>query len=199
MTQILFIRHGPTVWNETGLIQGRTDVPLSDHGRASVATWRVPALAAAFAWVSSPLVRARETAALLGAPDCPTDPRLQEAEWGEWEGQSLKELRTELGDILRENERRGLDLQPPGGESPRMVRDRLADWLGEVAPAREPLVAVCHNGVLRAAYSWATGWDMREDAPLKRGHGIAHLYDLAADGTLTVRTLNIDMTGETAG
>ncbi|MEK9786075.1 MAG: histidine phosphatase family protein, partial [Gammaproteobacteria bacterium] len=30
MSHILFIRHGPTDWNETGRIQGRTDMPLSE-------------------------------------------------------------------------------------------------------------------------------------------------------------------------
>lgn len=193
MTQIAFIRHGPTEWNATGLIQGQSDVPLSAEGRAAVAAWRVPTGFASFDWISSPLGRARETARLLGAPTSRSEPRLMEANWGEWEGRSLKDLRRELGEELTRNEARGLDLTPPGGESPRQVRTRLAEWLVEVAPARRPLVAVTHAGVLRAAYSLATGWDMKTDPPYHRGHGSAHLYDLAADGALTVRTLDIDL------
>lgn len=196
MTQILFIRHGPTQWNLEGRIQGHTDVPLGDEGRATVGGWRLPPGFLAFDWISSPLVRARETARLLGAPNVALDERLREADWGDWEGRSLKELREELGDLLKQNERRGLDLEVPNGESPRMVRERLAAWLAEVAGARRPLVAVCHNGILRAAYSLATGWDMRSDSPLVRNHAAAHLYHLAADGGLRIKQLNILMDRE---
>ena len=193
MTQILFIRHGPTRWNLEGRIQGHTDVPLSEEGRAAVAAWRLPPGFLAFDWISSPLVRARETARLLGVPNVALDDRLREANWGDWEGRILKELRGELGEALSRNERRGLDLEVPNGESPRNVRERLAEWLAEVAGARRPLVAVCHNGILRAAYSLATGWDMRSDSPLVRNHAAAHLYHLAADGGLRMKQLNILM------
>ncbi|MCY4190429.1 MAG: histidine phosphatase family protein, partial [Rhodospirillaceae bacterium] len=33
---ILFLRHGPTAWNAEGRVQGQTDIPLSDAGRAAV-------------------------------------------------------------------------------------------------------------------------------------------------------------------
>ncbi len=193
MTTIAFIRHGPTEWNTRGLIQGQSDIPLSDHGRAEVRRWRVPDAFHAAEWHASPLARARETAALLGAAPHAFEPRLMEAHWGEWEGWSLDRLRADLGDIFAAMEAQGLDLQPPGGESPRMVRARLQAWLAEIAPRRRPLVAVCHAGVVRAAYSLATGWDMKKKAPLARPHAFAHLYDLAADGTLAVRQLNIPL------
>lgn len=196
MNRIAFIRHGPTQWNTDGLIQGQSDVPLSKVGREEVGRWRVPAALSAFDWVTSPLIRARETARLLGAPVCALEDRLMEAHWGDWEGRNLKDLRRELGEELARNEARGLDLTPPGGESPRQVRARLAAWLAEVAPRRRPLVAVTHAGVLRAAYSLATGWDMKTDPPYHRGHGSAHLYDLGEDGTLTVRSLDIDLRGD---
>ena len=193
MTQILFIRHGPTEWNEQGLIQGHTDVPLSETGRSQVAGWRLPPGFMAFDWITSPLTRARETARLLGVPNSAQDDRLREASWGDWEGRNLKDLRVELGEAMTKNERRGLDLQVPNGESPRMVRERLAEWLAEAAQIRRPLVAVCHNGVLRAAYSLATGWDMRSDSPLSRKHAAAHLYHLSAEGGLRIKQLNIHM------
>ena len=39
---LLVIRHGPTDWNEAGLIQGHTDRPLSDAGREQVGSLRLP-------------------------------------------------------------------------------------------------------------------------------------------------------------
>ena len=116
-----------------------------------------------------------------------------EANWGEWEGWSLERLRQDIGAIFAAMEAQGLDLSPPGGESPRRVRARLAAWLAEVAPAQRPIAAVCHAGVVRAAYSLATGWDMKKKAPLARSHAFAQLYDLSPAGMLAVVELNIPL------
>jgi broad specificity phosphatase PhoE len=193
MSAILFIRHGPTQWNADGLIQGQTDIPLSGEGRAEVQRWKLRAPFAGFDWYASPLERAKETAEILGANGCRYEPRLMEANWGAWEGWSLQRLREDIGEIFAAMEAQGLDLTPPGGESPRMVRDRLSAWLGEVAPAQRPIAAVCHAGVVRAAYSLATGWDMKKKAPLARPHAFAHLYDLSPAGALSVGELNIPL------
>ena len=71
MTRLALIRHGPTRYNEAGRMQGRIDEPLSAAGRAAVGGWRLPSgidpeLTGAD-WVSSPLIRARETARLARA------------------------------------------------------------------------------------------------------------------------------------
>ena len=193
MSAVLFIRHGPTAWNMQGLIQGQTDIPLSEEGRAEVKRWALRRDFTGFDWYASPLARARETAALLGCAECRTDPRLMEANWGAWEGWSLDRLRKDIGEIFAAMEAQGLDLQPPQGESPRMVRARLSAWLSDVAPAQRPIVAVCHAGVVRAAYSLATGWDMKKKAPLARPHAFAHLYELSPTGALSVSELNIPL------
>ena len=87
------LRHGPTLWNRDGRIQGHSDIPLSAEGRAIVATWRLPAEIQGFDIITSPLRRARETAEILGFPHAPPDPRLIETDWGAWEGVRLTELR----------------------------------------------------------------------------------------------------------
>jgi len=205
MTAIALIRHAPTAWNDEGRIQGHSDIPLSARGRALARTWTLPSTIAGFAWVVSPLARARETAALIRGDDnvagLPTDPRLMEAHWGDWEGRVLAELRADLGEVLVRNEARGLDLQPPGGERPRDVRDRFAEWAAEIAAAGSSTVAVTHNGVIRAAYSLATGWDMTDDMADTLRWGAAHLFEAEADGSFMVAQLNIPLaaaTGEPA-
>ena len=62
--------------------------------------------------VTSPLARCVQTAALIGAPDAPREPRIIEMNWGDWEGESLAALRERLGDEMRDNEARGLDFRP---------------------------------------------------------------------------------------
>lgn len=195
MVALALIRHAPTEWNAAARIQGRTDIELSAEGRARVKSWALPPELDGFTWVCSPLKRAMQTARLLGAPaDCPTDPRLLEADWGDWEGRSLPELRAELGEEMVRNEARGLDLRPPGGESPRQVRDRLRAFVKDIAGGGRDTVAVSHNGVLRAGYSLATGWDFKSKPEDKLVWGAAYLYDAAPDGGLTVRQLNISLT-----
>jgi broad specificity phosphatase PhoE len=193
MTAIALIRHAPTEWNDEGRIQGHTDIPLSPRGRTMARGWTVPPELEGFAWVTSPLARTRETAALLGHPDCPADPRLMEAHWGAWEGRVLTDLRAELGEALARNEARGLDLRAPGGERPRDVRDRFAEWAAETAAAGLATLAVTHNGVLRAAYSLATGWDMKEKMPVTLGWGTAHRFEAGPDGAFAVARLNIPL------
>jgi probable phosphoglycerate mutase len=184
------IRHGATDWNEAGLIQGRTDRPLSAAGRAAVAAWRLPPGWETARSLASPLARAVETARLLGLqPEA--EPRLIEMSWGVWEGRSLAAIRGELGGEMRDNEARGLDFRPAGGESPRDVQARLRPLLAELAL---PTVAVSHKGVLRALYAMASGWTMTGKAEQKLLPGCAHHFRVDSDGNPTVAELNITMT-----
>lgn len=181
----LFIRHGLTSWNEAGRLQGQTDIPLSRAGRSQVAGWRLPPEILARRSYVSPLGRARETAALLGLPSPTTDLRLQEMSWGEYEGETLDDLRLRHGPVIADDEARGVDFRAPGGESPRDVAARLAAFLGDVASEGSDMVIVAHKGVLRAALVLAFGWDMKSKAPVKIRDDRAMQYELAEDGKLT--------------
>jgi probable phosphoglycerate mutase len=128
-----------------------------------------------------------ETAIALGLTPQP-EPRLIEMAWGAWEGRKLAELRDELGEVMRENEQRGLDFRPPDGESPRDVQARLRPL---VAGLIGRTVFVTHKGVLRALYALATGWTMKEKPPQKLLERHAHTFTVARDGTLSVTELNI--------
>ncbi len=193
MILLALIRHGPTPWNALGRIQGRTDIALGAAGRALVGRWRPPPRIAGADWVCSPLARARETAALLGAADPAIEPRLIEMDWGAWEGQTLAALRAAGGSALAENEARGLDFRPEGGESPRQVQDRLRPWLAEVAQAARPTTAVTHKGVIRALFALATGWDMIAPQRPKLDWSAVHLFRIDAGGAPHCETLNLPM------
>jgi probable phosphoglycerate mutase len=192
-TPLVLLRHGPTDWTADGRLQGRSDRPLSAEGRVRVRRWRIPAEAARYRWVTSPLRRARETAALLGHGDAATEPTLMETSWGDWEGQRLTDLRVRLGAEMAVMEARGLDFQPPGGESPRQVQGRLEPWLGELGADRRATVAVCHKGIIRATYALATDWDMRGDPPAKLVADCAHSFLVAPAGGVTLDRINIPL------
>jgi probable phosphoglycerate mutase len=167
---IVLIRHGPTPWNEEGRMQGRSDIPLSAAGRDQVRGWQIPQSWTAARWLSSPLCRATETAALLTDRPVAIEPRLIEMDWGDWEGRTLAELRAEAPEAMAANEARGLDFRPADGESPREVRARVESLLADLC---EDVVCVTHKGVIRAALSLATGWDMRSKPPLRLAHDAA--------------------------
>jgi probable phosphoglycerate mutase len=196
VSRLLVMRHGATAWNETGRIQGRSDQPLSPAGRAAVSAWTLPAEAAGARWLSSPLLRARDTAALLHDGSIETEPRLIETDWGTWEGRTLAALRDELGAAMAANEALGLDFRPPGGESPRDVQDRLRPLLAGLAEASASIVAVTHKGVLRALYALASGWDMRGRPPAKLQAACAQLFVIGPGGELRIERLNLPLSGQ---
>lgn len=193
MITISFIRHGVTAWNLEGRIQGRSDIPLCPDGRQALAArvpgWRLRDRK----WVSSPLVRARETASILsGRPvvDIAVDDRLAEMSWGRWEGATLEDLRQRHGSAMAENEARGRHFRPPGGESPFEVQGRVRAWMTEAARDGEDVVAVTHKGVIRAITALALGWDMIGKAPVKLDWAAIHRLTAGTDGQVRVAELN---------
>jgi broad specificity phosphatase PhoE len=192
------IRHAPTEWNREGRVQGRADTPLSDEGRAMLAGWIPPAQLLAADWVSSPLQRCRETARHLAGYPVPTDPILQEMDWGEWQGHTLEELRRSSPDEMHRREAMGWDFAPPNGESPRDVSVRFKSFLERIARQDRPTVAVTHRGVIRVAYALATGWDFLGKPPFTLEREAAQLFWLDASGLLEIRAANVPLTGGNA-
>jgi broad specificity phosphatase PhoE len=193
MARLAILRHGPTEWTAERRLQGRVDLPLSTAGRATVARWRLPGEIDGFAWVTSPLVRARETARLLGHPDAAVEVRLSEMNFGDWEGRRLAELSAELGPAMAILEDRGLDFRAPGGESPREVQARLLPFLIETGRGGIDRLAVAHKAVIRALYSLATGWPMLGRPPQRLAEFGLHLFSVAPDGGLRVEQLNLPL------
>lgn len=198
MTRIVALRHAPTAWNRDKRLQGRTDVALDEEGVAVAARWRIDPEWADYRILSSPLARARMTAAIL-FPDAEVgiDRRLIEMDFGAWEGKSLAELRADTaGNVAAdaaEREAQGLDFQAPGGESPRAVQARIAPLLARLAELRRPTVLVSHKAVIRALYARASGWTMIGKPPVKLRPNCAHLFTLSADGTPAVERMNVSL------
>jgi len=186
VTALALLRHADTAWSVEGRIQGRADLPLRENVFVSL-----PEACRGMRIVTSPLRRCVQTAALLGAANAETEPRIIEMDWGAWEGESLAALRERLGEEMRDNEARGLDFMPPGGESPRRVTERLKPWLQELARAGVPTLAVTHRGVIRAILAEATGWDMRARPPAKLDWEAVHFFLLDRQGKPSVQRLNV--------
>src|SRR6478735_5325583 len=97
--QVWLLRHAETEWSRSGQHTGRTDIPLTDAGR-DVARGLGERLAGEdFAFVlCSPLSRARETARLAGLACSGLRDDLLEWDYGEYEGLTTRESRTDRPD-----------------------------------------------------------------------------------------------------
>ena len=152
MTRFFLVRHGETEWNRVRRIQGVSDIPLNDTGRAQAAALGDILVGHNFDLiVSSPLSRADETARIiaqrLGMPAPITVPDLIERNYGEAEGSSGADL-----------DRRyppGTDI--PGREDREVVTQRAVRVLHDMA-IRHPhadIVAVAHGAVIRSVVDYA--------------------------------------------
>jgi probable phosphoglycerate mutase len=182
--KLALLRHAVTDWNLEKRVQGRIDKPLSELGRQQSRRLSVPPEILAYRWFCSPLRRATETAELLNLNPVRIEAALIEMSWGDWEGEILKPLRKRLGEEMRDNESRGLDFCPPGGESPRQVQARLQTWLRKIASSKQDTAAVVHKGIVRCIYALACNWDMRGESPVDFAWDALHQFELSADGKL---------------
>ena len=96
-TQLWLVRHGETEWSLSGAHTSRTDIPLTEHGRKRAEELRDYLANESFAAVlTSPLVRARETAEIAGFGDrAVTEEGLREWDYGIYEGKTTREIRLE--------------------------------------------------------------------------------------------------------
>ncbi|MFJ1707929.1 histidine phosphatase family protein [Kitasatospora sp. NPDC088346] len=98
--RIVLVRHGETSWSATGRHTGRTDVPLTEEGRAMAralgvrlakAPWNGLPEAVVY---TSPLSRARETCELAGFGGRAVDrTELLEWDYGQYEGRTGHDIR----------------------------------------------------------------------------------------------------------
>jgi broad specificity phosphatase PhoE len=144
-SEVWLIRHAETAWSKAGRHTGRTDIPLTEEGRAHAATLPARLDGTTFAAVFvSPLQRARETATLAGLGDqAQVRDDLVEYDYGDYEGITTDDIRaTRPGWYLW---RDGV----PGGEQPDDVGARADRIIAEALAVDGDVALVAHGHVLR--------------------------------------------------
>lgn len=142
--QVFLVRHGETEWSRSGQHTGRTDLPLTEDGRASAAAIAKALAGRAVTVWTSPLERARETCRLAGFGDaCRVDPDLREWDYGIYEGRTTP-------DIRQENPHWSVWLSPmPEGESLEQVAERARRVVGRVLETTGDVALFSHGHFLR--------------------------------------------------
>ena len=138
-TRLLLVRHGATAHSSQRRFSGRNDLPLDPSGQAQAAALaqRLAGWADIAAVLSSPLLRARQTAAEIAARlSLPVAERedLAEIDFGAWEGRTMREVAETDPDALRvwtDDPRTA----PPGGESFADLEQRVRRCRNEVLDA----------------------------------------------------------------
>jgi broad specificity phosphatase PhoE len=142
---------------------------------------------------TSPLLRARQTADLLGLKNAMADDRLSEHHWGRWEGLTNAQILSDDGDDAFLRAGTAYDFCPPDGEPVRDFVARVADFLRHVAREEKDAIAVTHRGVMRSAYALATGWGMTEPMPRDMDVSRALILELDSKGTPAIAALNFPL------
>jgi broad specificity phosphatase PhoE len=144
LVEVWLLRHAETEWSRDGRHTGRTDVPLTEEGRARARELAHRIAGREFALVlSSPLSRALETAELVGlVPQVRDD--LVEFDYGEYEGITTAQIRERRPDwyLWRDGS--------PKGETAADVGRRVDRVIEETLRADGDVALVAHGHVLRA-------------------------------------------------
>jgi broad specificity phosphatase PhoE len=162
-------------------LQGRIDEPLDAQARVHLARLRLPDGLGEAALISSPLARAVETARIIVGRTPFVAPELVEMDWGRWEGRRGVDLLAEANSGYRHIEEWGWDFQPPGGESPGLVWERIRNWVNSV---EGPAVVISHIGVMRVLLARATRWNFDGPAPFQVKRDRLYRIDIHDDGAL---------------
>jgi probable phosphoglycerate mutase len=151
MPRLFLIRHGETAWSLSGQHTSRTDLPLTENGRAAAA--KLPARLAkySFAFVlTSPRLRARETAKLAGFPHAEICEDLREFDYGEYEGLTKAQIRVKApgwNSVLTD--------PCPGGETPAQVAVRAQNVITRARAATGDTLVFSHGHLGRIlAATW---------------------------------------------
>ena len=170
---LYILRHGQTLWNVEGRLQGHRDSDLTELGLAQAAAQaRIMAglvLPEDAGFFASPLGRTRRTAeiALAGFGPVQFDDRLREINAGEWEGR----LRSEIQPGMTATEKLPFKMfaDAPGGEGLDGLEARVASFLADL---RAPAVIVSHGVAISVLRGLAQGLDREAMVALGNPQGV---------------------------
>lgn len=163
LCRIFLVRHGRTILNAQGRFRGREDPPLDEVGRQEAHRVAERLTGSPLdAVYSSPLLRARETAAAIAsAHGLPVQrvPGLRDLDYGAWSGRTADEAARSDRPTYRLFRADPMSATPPGGESVNALSERVLTTLQRIAldHERDTVAVVSHELPIRLILARATG------------------------------------------
>lgn len=150
---IILIRHGETDENVLRTFSTKS-AQLTEEGRDQIRRIKpfVDSLSYDKVYIS-PLDRTRDSASVLGV-EGEIDKRIQEVDFGDFEGKTYKELQELYPDKVALWDGDYINYQTPNGESLKLAYDRVVGFLEEIVEKGEDALLVCHAGVIKLTLSW---------------------------------------------
>lgn len=180
MTRIILTRHGQTVWNIEGRVQGSLDSPLTEQGLLQARFLAVRLKDEGIDHIySSDSLRAIGTAeeirSELGLETLSTNPALREFAFGEWEGCIWQDLRDANPDVFKIWDSEPHLVTTPGGENMGLVMERAWNFLQQIVNnhANETVCLVTHGLTLKMLVTKALGFKVHEWAKTPWQHNTA--------------------------
>lgn len=161
VTRLVLLRHGEAEGNRELRYLGSTDAPLTPEGERQAEQLAHGLAGYPLAAIyTSPLLRARRTAAIIGAALALTpimEPALREQDFGAWENRTHAQVHAQSPDRLAAWERS--EAPPLDGESLASVRDRVVALANRLAAlhAGEMVALTSHVGPIKALVAAALG------------------------------------------
>ncbi len=192
---LYMIRHGETVWNRDLLFTGQSDIELTDRGRAQAAALGRRLAGVDFTRIyASDLTRALETAQIVSgqsAEAVTADPRLREADFGDWEGASWASLSEKCPDELARWRENPAEIAVPGGESFRQLLVRTEAAMQDIIASHEDgnILIVSHAGTIRMYLAAILGADINQIWRLRQDNAALNLLQVS-EGEPFINLLN---------
>lgn len=162
-TEVLLARHGQTESNVTGFFMGWSDEDLNETGyaQARCLASRLAELPIASIY-SSPLKRARNTAALIAGPhglELKVLDELTEIRQGDWQGLHMDEISRRWPELWRQSRIDPSEVTLPNGESFQQVTGRAVRSFEKIVAENSDkrAVVVTHDVVVRVLVAHVLG------------------------------------------
>lgn len=197
MTTLWLIRHPQPESGAEGRCYGSLDWRLSERGllqaQSIAGRLRGEPLAAIY---TSPRLRCLQAAeALAAGRTCPLETldALRELDFGDFEGRRYEEIERSHPEIYREWMEHPTEVQFPGGECFRTMRQRVLDAAADLRArhAADTIALITHGGAVRIILAEALGIPPRHLFRLAQRHGAMNLLRYIEDVPL-VELVNAD-------
>lgn len=147
--QLILIRHGETLWNKEGRVQGTSDVELSATGKKQAEFLALSLKDHLIEGIhASPLKRAYQTAEIINKfhhLDIQIHRDLMEMDQGDFEGLSFKELMAGKKEFLQKWISDPASIKMPNGESLSELQKRAWNAMEEIIGKSQNALIVSHN------------------------------------------------------
>jgi broad specificity phosphatase PhoE len=191
--ELILIRHGETIWNKDGRVQGLSDIELSDVGlnqahklALSIQDINIKAI------YSSPMKRAYQTARIINnIHNVPIylEPGLMEMDQGDFEGLTFQELKACEKDFLQRWIKDPAAVTMPNGESLAGLQKRAWSVVANIIDKNENALIVSHNFTIAAILCKISGISLSQFRKVCVGTASKTMVSLQ-NGSASIDVLN---------